>query len=112
MSQEELAGRLGVSVTELRLFETGDKPIPPRRLIQAAETLKMSIGGLIEGAPQPDCGHDMAGFTRELVRFLAIPESYALVSAFIVIQDRQKRQGLVDEARRLAHEAREGTDGR
>ncbi len=104
MSQEELARHLGVTVTELNLFETGEKHIPPRRLILAAETLKISIGALLEGAPQPECGQEFSDFTRELIRFLAIPESYALVSAFITIEDREQRQRLVDEARRLGPE--------
>ena len=104
MSQEELARRLGVTVAELDQFETGEKQIPPRRLILAAEALKISIGALLEGAPQPDCGQEFSDFTRELIRFLAIPESYALVSAFITIDDREQRQRLVDEARRLGPE--------
>ncbi len=101
MSQEELAGRLGVSLTELRMFEAGEKPIPPRRLIQAAETLKVSIGGLLEGAPQPACGNEISTFSQQLVRFLAIPEAYALVAAFIAIPDRERRQRLVEEAKRM-----------
>ncbi len=104
ISQEELARQLGVSVTELDLFEAGEKPIPPRRLIQAAETMKISITSLLEGASQPACGSELSDFTRELIRFLAIPESYALVSAFIRIEDREERQRLVQEARRLSQE--------
>ncbi len=111
MSQEELASRLGVSVTELGLFETGMKPIPPRRLILAAETLKTSLASLLEGAPMPPCGRDLSSPSQQLVRFLAMPEAYALVAAFIAIPDREQRQGLVDAARALAAQAQDGPKG-
>ncbi len=97
-SQEEFASRLGVSVTELRQFETGVKPVPARRLIQAAETLKTSIGSLLEGAPDT-CSQGMSRTSRDLIRFLSMPEAYALISAFIAVPNQKQRMSIVEQVR-------------
>ncbi len=78
------------------MFESGEKRIPPRRLIEAADLFKVTIGYFFEGAPVAAPPQNAALMNQDLVRFLAMPESYALVKAFVAIPDQVRRQGVVD----------------
>lgn len=99
LSQEELSDRLGVSVAALNLFEEGIKRIPPQRLILAAEIFKVSIGWFFEDAPLPLVTPEASRTSAEIVRFLSMPESYALVSAFVAIASSDRRRNIVEYAR-------------
>lgn len=108
LTPEDLAERLGISTAQVHLFEQGAKRIPPRYLIQAAETFRVSIGWFFEDIPQSNCAPPISGINAEMVRFLAMPESFALVSAFVAISSRDRRLTVVDYAKmagKAAHQS-------
>ena len=99
LSEDELAERLGISSAALKMFEEGLKRIPPQRLIQAAEIFKVSIGWFFEDAPLPLVVPVASKANAEIVRFLSMPEAYALVSAFVAINNADRRRNVVEYAR-------------
>ncbi len=110
MTREQLAARLGTLPGEVAMFEVGTKRIPPRHLIQAAEALGASLQWFLEGAPPVGCGAPLDGASRDLVRFLSIPESYQLISAFIAISSRERRQSVVIHAQTVSQAERQEVD--
>ena len=106
MTQETLAQRLGVSMAQMRMFEDGEKRIPPRRLIRSATFLGVPIDTFFEGAPQSASSSDLSQVNADVMRFLAMPESFALVSAFVALSCVKQRQAVVDYARKAGDDDR------
>ncbi len=104
LSPEQLAARLGTSPAEVRMFEEGAKKIPPRRLLQAAEVLRVSLDWFFEGTPVGDGGTLLGQASRDVARFLAMPEAYPLISAFIGIESRERRQSVILHAQAAGEE--------
>ncbi len=96
LSEQGLADQLEITAAQVRMFESGEKRIPPRRLIEAAELFKVNIGYFFEDAPVAAPPQNAALMNQDLMRFLAMPESYALVSAFVAIPDQGRRRGIID----------------
>lgn len=77
LSQPDLAARLGVSFQQLQKYERGDNRISASKLYLAAAALKVEVGRLFEGLPDPAGGpadQAMLAAQREMVAFLAEPE--------------------------------------
>ncbi len=110
MTRDQLAARLGTSPCEVAMFEDGTKRIPPRHLIQAAEALGASLQWFLEGAPSLGSGAPLGQVSRDLVRFLSMPESYQLISAFIAISNRERRQSVVRQAQAVSQAERQRAD--
>lgn len=100
VTQAELAEELGVPTGDVRLYEEGRKRIPPRLLVQASELLNIDINWFFEGAPEAEPKPEVARASKELARFLAMPESVALIRAFVAIPTHNERQAVVDFAQR------------
>ncbi len=103
LTQDQLAKKLGTSAAEIRMFEDGAKRIPPRRLVQAAETLGPSLQWFLEGSPAASCEAALGPVSRDVARFLAMPDAYPLISAFIAISSRERRQSLILQAQAASH---------
>ncbi len=112
MTEDQVAEKLGTSAAEIRMFEDGSKGIPPRRLVQAAETLGPSLQWFLEGSPAASCEATLGPVSRDVMRFLAMPDAYPLISAFIAISSRERRQSLILQAQAASQpEASEGPNG-
>ncbi len=98
LTQDQLAKRLGTSPAEIRMFENGSKKIPPRRLMQAVEMLGPSLQWFLEGSPAASCEAPLSPASREVMRFLAMPDAYPLISAFIAISSHERRQSVIRHA--------------
>ncbi len=95
LTQDQLAERLGISAAEVRLYEDGSKKIPPRRLVQAAETLGPSLQWFLEGSLGGPCQGPLNQASRDIMRFLAMPEAYLLISAFVSISSSELRRSVI-----------------
>jgi transcriptional regulator with XRE-family HTH domain len=94
MSQEKLAGALGLTFQQVQKYEKGLNRIGASRLLQIAGILDVSIDFFFEGLP----GLRAGGFSSDSVmaEFLTSPESDRLVRGFLRLKD--------DEARRKVAE--------
>ncbi len=99
LTREELGEKIGISAAQVRLFEDGEKRIPPRRLIEAAELFKVSIDTFFQGAPETVSSPEVANISSDVMRFLSMPEAFALVSAFVALPHSSQRQAVVEYAR-------------
>ncbi len=95
LSEAQIANRLGITVDQLRLFEKGVERIAPRILVAAAESFKISIGWFFEGISTSDSMPGLNGVNADVVRFLALPEAYPMMSAFIALKTPKQRAAAV-----------------
>lgn len=54
LSQEALAGRVGISVTHMSHIETGNTKLSLPVLARIADELSVGVGALLSDAPKPD----------------------------------------------------------
>jgi len=100
MSQDELAGRLGLSPDEVQRAEAGEDPLPAARLAAIAQALRVPVAFLFEGlAGQAEDD------TEKRAQILVEREAMELVRAYYALSP-DHRKGLVDLARTLRNAGR------
>lgn len=96
LSQEDIAGQLGVSFQQVQKYETGANRISPSRLVQLAHLFQVPVGALF-------CEENV-GDEVENYRLDQITDRHALrlLRAYDALTDRKLRQAIVDLAEGLA----------
>lgn len=94
MSQEKLAGALGLTFQQIQKYEKGINRIGASRLLQMAGVLDVAIEFFFEGAP----GLSSAGANGDgiMARFLTSPDSDRLVRGFVRLKDDEARRRVAD----------------
>ena len=98
MSQERLAGQLGLTFQQVQKYEKGTNRISASRLQEISHILEVPVPFFFEGAPQPggttrrsDDGASLAHITD----FLGNADGHALVRAFMKIKNAALRRSIV-----------------
>lgn len=103
MSQEALAGQLGITFQQVQKYEKGTNRISASRIDQLGRILSVPPSFFFEDAPAPrGLGKSKvpAPSFDYVTNFLATTDGLALVEAFMKIKSAQTRRkivGLVDE---------------
>ncbi len=100
LSQEKLAGALGLSFQQVQKYEKGTNRIGASRLQQISKILKAPPSFFFEGAPTGE-PYPLVGFAEEhtpayVSDFMASPEGVSLNMAFARIKDPKVRRRLVE----------------
>jgi transcriptional regulator with XRE-family HTH domain len=98
MSQERLGQALGLTFQQIQKYEKGTNRIGASRLQQIADTLKVPVSFLFEGAPSTGLrpATSEAPTPTYVSDFLATTEGLALTRAFVQIRSAKLRRRLVD----------------
>ena len=102
MSQETLAGRLGLTFQQIQKYEKGQNRVGASRLWRLAQALDAPVGYFFEDLPDPP--GDAAGGDPRPLDFVSTPEGLHLNLAFERIGDGATRRRVVDLVRALAGE--------
>lgn len=90
MTQEDLAGRLGISSQQLQKYENGINRISVSRLVEVARQLGADVSELLAGAASRSGSTDAGGPTAQEVKIL--------VNAFCGIDNPEARARVLDMA--------------
>jgi transcriptional regulator with XRE-family HTH domain len=108
ISQEKLAGALGLTFQQVQKYERGANRISASKLYEIARALRVSIAWFFEGLSDPAAepvGDVEAVETAPLARsFLMSQEGVDLASLFPRLSHRRVRRRLVDLVRSLVEE--------
>ena len=98
MSQEELAGKVGITFQQIQKYEKGKNRVSIGRLSKIADNLAVSTTFLLTGKEERrgERGVDEGG------DLLKMPGALRLIEAFDRIQNREARQALVHLAESAA----------
>src|SRR5476649_1998934 len=92
ISQEKLAGALGLTFQQVQKYERGTNRISASKLYEIARTLQVSIAWFFEGLGDPaSAGLDEPGLSRpppSAIAFLMTPEGMDLAGLFPRIPQR------------------------
>lgn len=98
MSQQSLAGKLGVTFQQVQKYEKGTNRVGASRLSQIATALDVPMSYFFDGnhAAQKDGGNaDVTRETDEVALFLSSTEGFSLNRAFMQIPSAAVRQKVV-----------------
>ena len=102
MTQQQLAGEVGIKFQQIQKYETGMNRISASRLWDIAEALDVPISFFFEGLEQPDApevvGENVPG------DILADKEALELVRSYYQIPELQRRR-LFELARAISEDA-------
>src|SRR5215475_4594223 len=105
MSQEKLAGGLGLTFQQVQKYESGTNRIGASRLQHISHILQIPVPFFFEGAPhvlgQPD-GIREAPWPAYVSEFLATTEGLALTKAFIRVKQPRLRRRIVELVEAIA----------
>lgn len=104
MSQECLAGLVGITFQQVQKYEKGTNRIGASRLSQISDILTVPVSYFFEGAPaqQPGGGGFSEGTSTYVVDFLSTTEGLQLNKAFTRINDPKVRRKVVELVKALA----------
>jgi transcriptional regulator with XRE-family HTH domain len=97
MSQEKLAGGLGVTFQQVQKYENGRNRVGAGRLQQISHILQVPLPFFFEGSP-----HGGAPSPAYVSDFLATADGLALIRAFMRIKEPTLRQRLVELVEEIA----------
>jgi len=105
MSQERLAGKIGVSFQQIQKYEKGVNRIGASRMVQIANVLEVAPAFFYEGAPtlggKKAADADLANDPVLVTAFFSTPHAAELAKAFCSIAS-EHRKVLVLVARAMA----------
>jgi transcriptional regulator with XRE-family HTH domain len=107
MSQEKLAGALGITFQQIQKYEKGANRIAASRLQQIARILQVSPSFFFDegsAAETPQAGFAEADTGAYVVDFLSTAEGLQLNRAFAMIRDPKVRRRIVDLVVSLAED--------
>jgi transcriptional regulator with XRE-family HTH domain len=99
MSQEKLAGQLGLTFQQVQKYEKGTNRISASRLQAISHILEVPVPFFFDGAPQAAGfgaykGNETASMAY-ITDFLGNADGHALVKAFLQIKDPTVRRSIV-----------------
>ena len=97
MSQEKLAGGLGVTFQQVQKYENGRNRVGAGRLQQISDILQVPLPFFFEGSP-----HGEAPSPAYVSDFLATADGLALIRAFMRIKEPTLRQRIVELVKEIA----------
>lgn len=111
MSQEKLAGLLGLTFQQIQKYEKGTNRIGAGRLFEIAHLFGVTVSYFFEDSPQVIGGEGIrqewlpteAG--PDIVRFVSSPEGFQLACAFMKIPDPCVRKRMIELAKSLNGQA-------
>ncbi|HUN97163.1 MAG TPA: helix-turn-helix transcriptional regulator [Bradyrhizobium sp.] len=92
MSQQKLAGGLGIAFQQVQKYEKGTNRIGAGRLQKIAQILDVPIGFFFQDRPAPGAKQ---AHPSDVSDFLATAQGLALVKAFMSIRDERLRRCIV-----------------
>jgi transcriptional regulator with XRE-family HTH domain len=98
MSQERLAGQLGLTFQQVQKYEKGTNRISASRLQEISVILEVPVPFFFEGAPGsngPTRRRDDGPSLAYITDFLGNADGHALVKAFLKIKDATVRRSIV-----------------
>jgi transcriptional regulator with XRE-family HTH domain len=98
MSQEKLAGQLGLTFQQVQKYEKGTNRVSASRLQQLSHILSVPISFFFENAPTPGSrsrGLVEASSPAYVDEFLASSDGLALVKAFMLIDNSALRRSII-----------------
>jgi transcriptional regulator with XRE-family HTH domain len=98
MSQEKLAGALGLTFQQIQKYEKGTNRISASRLQAISQILDAPVHFFFEGAPQMGKASHGVGESPSpayVTDFLTTSDGLALVKAFVKIKDAGLRRSIV-----------------
>lgn len=104
ISQEQLAGSLGLTFQQIQKYEKGLNRIGAGRLFRISRLLSVPVEFFFEGLENTVMAEDPEGAARGAVlqSFLTSPDGYELSLAFQSIDDSATRRHIVDLVRTIA----------
>jgi len=110
MSQEKLAGAIGLTFQQVQKYEKGVNRVGASRLHQISAVLRVTPAFFFEGSPAmpgEKRTSAMAPLPDYIAEFLASVEGIDLVKAFVRITSRKLRRSLVDFVEQIRPESHE-----
>jgi transcriptional regulator with XRE-family HTH domain len=105
MSQEKLGDALGLTFQQVQKYEKGTNRIGASRLQQISLILQVPVSFFFEGAPGPSSdGFGEGSSPAYLTDFLTSTEGFALVKAFLRIENSKLRRRIIDLVQEMAGE--------
>jgi transcriptional regulator with XRE-family HTH domain len=98
MSQERLAGQLGLTFQQVQKYEKGTNRISASRLQEISLILEVPVPFFFEGGPQfggPSRHGDDGSSLAYITDFLGNADGHALIKAFLKIKDATVRRSIV-----------------
>src|SRR5215470_1606435 len=98
MSQEQLAGALGISYQQVQKCEKGANRIGASRLQQISHILQVPVAFFFEGAPNAAAPHDSSGSALSMAPiddFVSDSDGLRLIGAFMRIDNAALRCRIV-----------------
>jgi len=98
MSQEQLAGALGISHQQVQKCERGANRIAAGRLQQISHILQVPVAFFFEGASNASAPHGSIGSALSVAQiddFVSSPHGLRLIGAFMRINNAALRRGIV-----------------
>jgi transcriptional regulator with XRE-family HTH domain len=109
MSQEKLGDALGLTFQQVQKYEKGTNRIGASRLQQISYILQVPVSFFFEGAPPPPGrpeGFGEAPSPAYITEFLASSDGFALVKAFMRIENSKLRRRLVELVEEMGGDAK------
>lgn len=100
MSQERLAGHLGISFQQVQKYEKGANRVGASRLVHIARILDVPVSALFDGAGEALSGNGEAHGSP--AGLLAEPGAYRLVQAFLHINNAELQGALIALVEQIA----------
>ncbi|MDB5456345.1 MAG: transcriptional regulator, family [Caulobacter sp.] len=98
LTQQQLAGSVGVRFQQIQKYECGANRISAARLWQLAEALDVPVGYFYDGLANP--GRGEAGEDADSAEMFARKETLDLIRAYYLLGERPRRR-LLDLAKSL-----------
>jgi len=109
VSQEQLAGALGLTFQQVQKYERGANRVSASKLYEIARTLQVPVSFFFDGLADPLAGleDDSTGSQAERVvqEFLSTAEGMELAEVFPRIHRARVRRQVLDLVRSMADEA-------
>ncbi len=109
MSQEKLGDSLGLTFQQVQKYEKGTNRIGTSRLQQISLILQVPVSFFFEGAPGPSAdGFGEAASPAYITDFLASNDGFALVKAFMRVENAKLRRRLIELIEEMGGEKPQG----
>ena len=105
ISQEQLAGDIGVTFQQVQKYEKGTNRVGASRLQQISQILQVPVSFFFEGAPHSpgySGGMSEAPSPAYVADFLATSDGLSLTKAFMRIKSSKLRRRIVDLVEQIA----------
>ncbi len=109
MSQEKLAGLLGLTFQQIQKYEKGTNRIGAGRLYEIAHLFGIPVSYFFEHAPQliddEGVGRTSVDADNHILKFASSPEGFQLARAFMKVSDSRVRKRMIELVESLTGDA-------